>query len=353
MTATRDAIRTFDGAVGALEALAAPGAGFPADAHEAARHYRRLARLLHPDTAPAGRGAQAAAAFARLTALWTARGGDLPTVTTGSRRYVLGPVLATGDLAVLRTAHYDHDGDRREAVLKIPLRPRDNDLLEHEADVLTRLDTAADPRHRAYAPRLVESFRHRDADGAERRVNALEPLTGFHPLTEVAAAHPDGLDPRDAAWMWRRLLTALGWAHRARLVHGAVFPEHVLIHPRLHGLVLVDWCYATATDTHVPLLVDRHRDSYPPEIPGRLPATPATDIHLAARCMRQLMGERAPGPMRAFLRACVLPSQAARPQDAWRLLGELDELLERLYGPRSFRPFTMPGPSTAHTAPTD
>ena len=47
--------------------------------------------------------------------------------------------------------------------------------------------------------------------------------------------------------MWRRLLTALGWAHRARLVHGAVFPEHVLIHPELHGLVLVDWCYATAT----------------------------------------------------------------------------------------------------------
>jgi hypothetical protein len=51
-------------------------------------------------------------------------------------------------------------------------------------------------------------------------------------LTALAAGFPDGLDPRDAAWMRRRLLACLGWAHRARLVHGAVFPEHVLIHPR-------------------------------------------------------------------------------------------------------------------------
>jgi hypothetical protein len=31
-----------------------------------------------------------------------------------------------------------------------------------------------------------------------------------------------------------------------------------------------------------------------------------------------------------------------RPQDAWHLLGELDELLDDLYGPRRFRPFAMP-----------
>ncbi|MFF7197426.1 molecular chaperone DnaJ [Streptomyces sp. NPDC008079] len=331
-------IRTFE------DALAALDADFPADAHDAVRRYRRLARLLHPDAAPPGRTAEAAAAFARLSARHhhTDERATAPTVTTADRRYVLGPVLATGDLAVLRTAHYDENGDRREALLKIPQRPRDNDLLEHEADVLRRLDTVGERRHRAYAPQLIESFRHRDTDGVERHVNALVPLTGFHTLAEVAAAHPGGLDPRDAAWMWRRLLTALGWAHRARLVHGAVFPEHVLIHPELHGLVLVDWCYATAFDTHVPVLVDRHRDAYPPEVPERRPASPATDIHLAALCVRQLMGDRAPAPMRAFLRACVLPSQNARPQDAWQLLGELDDLLERLYGPRTFRPFAMP-----------
>jgi hypothetical protein len=38
----------------------------------------------------------------------------------------------------------------------------------------------------------------------------------------------------------------------------------------------------------------------------------------------------------------LLGFRAGRPQDAWRLLAEFDELLERLYGPRTFRPFAMP-----------
>ncbi|WP_328472467.1 hypothetical protein [Streptomyces sp. NBC_00448] len=148
--------------------------------------------------------------------------------------------------------------------------------------------------------------------------------------------------PPDAAWMWRRLLTALGWAHRAGLVHGAVFPEHVLIQPELHGLVLVDWCYATAVGTDVPVLIHHHADDYPPEARQHQPASPATDIHLASLCVRRLVGPHAPGPMRAFLRGCTLPGQNSRPQDAWQLLAELDDLLDRLYGPRIFRPFTMP-----------
>ncbi|WP_329129297.1 molecular chaperone DnaJ [Streptomyces sp. NBC_01476] len=336
MTAVREPIRTFD------DALAALPAGFPADADAAARHYRRLARLLHPDTAPPGRTDQATAAFARLSAAWQARSADLPVLTSPHHSYVLGPAIATGDLAELRTAHHRRAGEHREAVLKIPLRPRDNDLMSHEAAVLTRLGTVGEPRHRAYAPTLLESFRDRSADGTERVINVLAPLAGFHTLAQVAAAHPGGLDPRDAAWMWRRLLAALGWIHRACLVHGAVFPEHVLIHPELHGLVLLDWCYATATGTHLPVLVDRHRDSYPPEVHDRGPATAATDIHLAALCMRQLMGDQAPPPLRAFVRGCTLPRPGARPQDAWRLLAELDAVLDRLYGRRTFRPFTMP-----------
>jgi serine/threonine protein kinase len=336
VTATREPPRTFDDA---LAAVGSSRPGFPADPARAARTYRRLARLLHPDTAPPGRADQAAAAFARLTAAWR----DRDEVLTGPRyRYVLGPALATGDLAVLRTARYDHDGDRREAVLKIPRQPRDNDLMEHEADVLARLDTVAEARHRAYAPTLIESFRHRAGDGTERRVNATVPLTGFHTLAEVATAHPAGLDARDAAWMWRRLLTALGWAHRAGLVHGAVFPEHVLIHPQSHGLVLADWCYATAVGTDIPVLIPRHAAGYPPEALEHRPASPATDIHLATYCVGKLTGDRAPGPLRAFVRGCTRPSQSARPQDAWHLLAELDDLLERLYGPRAFRPFTMP-----------
>ncbi|MEU9117773.1 serine/threonine-protein kinase [Streptomyces sp. NPDC048483] len=328
----------------ALAAARAPADLFPADDAAAVRVHRRLARLLHPDTAPAAERPDAEAEFARLGALWRRRAAAArPTLTTRRRTYTLGPAVACGDLAVLREASYEQDGTRCRALLKIPRAVTDNDLMEREAQALNRLARRGEPRHRGYAPRLLESFRHRDPDsGAERRINSLAPLEGWHTLTDVRAARPDGLDPRDAAWIWRRLLVALGWAHRTGLVHGAVLPDHILIHPEQHGLALVDWCYSTAIGERVPALVERHRDSYPPEVTGRHPATEATDIHLASRTMGALMGARTPQPMHAFLRGCTLPAEARRPHDAWRLLAELDDLLDRLYGPRTFRPFAMP-----------
>lgn len=335
-------VHTLDDALSLVADATVPGDLFPEDGAAAARRFRRLARLLHPDAAPAHRRSEAQAAFTALAAQWELhrKPPARPTVTTRRGTYVLGGTFTSGDIAVLR----ETDGDE---LLKIPRAPADNDLMEREARALARLDREGDPRHRAYAPRLVESFRHREsgaAGGAERRVNVLRRLDGFHTLDAVRAAYPGGVDPRDAAWMWRRLLVALGWAHRAGVVHGAVVPDHVLIHPARHGLVLVDWCYSVVADPTgtVPALVERYRDLYPPEVTRRRPATPATDIHMASLCMADLMGGRVPRPLRSFVRGCTLPAEARRPHDAWRLLAELDEVLERLYGPRAFRPFTVP-----------
>jgi hypothetical protein len=242
------------------------------------------------------------------------------TIRTRRRSYTLDPTPVRGDLANLY--------DAGEAMVKIPRDPAVNDLLEREAIALRQLPKDGDGRFLPYVPRLLESFRHRDeATGTERRANAIGRLDGFRSLAEVRAAYADGVDPRDVAWMWRRLLVALGFAHRAGVLHGAVLPEHVLIHPEQHGLVLVDWCYSVP-GCH-------------PDRGVRVPAM-GTDIYLATRCMTYLMGDRAPRQLRAFARGCLPAAQNRRPSDAWRLLAELDELLERLYGPRRFRPFHLP-----------
>jgi hypothetical protein len=207
---------------------------------------------------------------------------------------------------------------------------------------LRTVEEVGDPRFLPYVPRLVETFRHRDeATGADRRINVLGLAPGLHSLVEVRDAYPDGLDPRDAAWMWRRLLVAVGFAHRAGLVHGAVLPPHVLIEPADHGLVLVDWCYSVLPGDRVPALVPDYADWYPAEVHRRQAPGPGTDIAMATRCMTWLMGPRTPGPLRSFAAGCALSSLAARPDDAWRLLDELDGVLVSLYGPRRFRPFRL------------
>lgn len=340
--------RTFEEALAAVSEATRPEDVFTTDPADAARRYRRLARLLHPDTAPAGRRDKATAAFVELGRLWELSGRPAsgePVLRTTRHTYRLGPAVAQGDIAILRAATTELG---TSVLLKIPRSTADNDLVEREATALTRLARHGDPRFHAYAPRLVETFHHQDTDQADpnaapRAINVLSTPDGLRPLTDVLRAHPDGLDPRDAAWMWRRLLVALGHAHRAGVRHGAIHPEHVLVHPADHGLVLVDWCYATTGPrSPAPALVERHRDRHPPEIPGRRPVTEASDIHLATRCMEQLLGPRAPRQLRAFIAGCTLPAEARRPHDAWRLLAELDELLHSLYGPRTFRPFHLP-----------
>ncbi|MFI6782496.1 serine/threonine protein kinase [Micromonospora sp. NPDC050276] len=299
-------------------------------ADQPARRYRELVAALHPDRLPTDPVVRADAldAFIHVTTRWRAR------QVTVLGDYRLGAPAHSGDLADL----YDVGDDR---LLKLPRRPTDNDLMAREAHALRTVAERGDPRYLPYVPRLVDEFRHRDtATGAERRVTVLATAPGLHDLDEVRRAYPDGLDARDVAWMWRRLLVVLGLAHRAGVVHGAVLPRHVLIEPDAHGVVLVDWCFSAAPGSTVPALVPGHDGFYPEEVTGRRPCGPGTDIAMASHCMSWLMGPRAPRELRTFAQGCRQRSLDARPDDAWRLLRELDQLLDRLYGPRTFRPFT-------------
>ncbi|MDI2131546.1 molecular chaperone DnaJ [Yinghuangia seranimata] len=357
-----EALELVGGAI-APEDLFGPYDGTPeACLRSGGRMYRALARILHPDAVPEGRKAAAQAVFTRLSELWqryqqtiTGVTGRQVVVTTRKRAYSVGGERARGDIGTLfKVSYADAAGAEVRALLKMPRSVADNDLMEREATALERIAREGDRKYASYVPALVESFRHRDEDtGNERRANVIERVRGFRSLAEVREAYPDGLDARDVAWMWRRLLVALGYAHRAGVVHGAVVPDHVLIHPQQHGLVLVDWCYSTllgrgaddaytAATEYVPAMLDRYAELYPPEVPAKQPPDPSTDIYMATKCMTYLLAPDAPKPVFRFARGCTLAAPARRPHDAWRLLGELDELLGRLYGPRRFRPFTMP-----------
>lgn len=286
--------------------------------------YGKLAKLTHPDVI---RDPRAEAAFKKLSLLW-------------SRRGIAAGLFSRGDIADLYA-----DGD---LLIKYPRAPADNDLMAREVTALRQARirlTGRDEHGLAFFPRLERTQRQRDpGTGKVRQVNTLRLLDGFRTLEEVQAAYPDGIHPRDAAWMWRRLLTAIGYAHKAGLVHGAVLPQHILIHPGGHGLVLADWCYSQASpggSGRLPAMVTRYEDWYPP---GTRTASwgPGGDIWLSARCMITVMGDAAVPQMTSFARGCMLARADRQPDDAWQLLAELDDLLGRLFGPRKFHTFTMP-----------
>ncbi len=276
------------------------------------RHaYRTLAKIVHPDVAGAARRGPANEAFAKLNALYTER--DVDGVVRPKRQHTFGDPDRRGDLADLF-----EDGD---LLVKVVRDPVNNDLMAAEATALRRLHLHGRPDYRAYAPALKQSFSYYG-----RTVNVLGRQQGFRDLAEAS-----NLESVDLVWIWRRLLAGLGWAHRAGIVHGAVFEEHVLIDPRVRGLVLVDWCYSTSIGARPKALIAAREYQYPPEVPEGRPVSTATDIYLANRMMTRLFGPDMPHPLRRFADGCLYDAPRMRPQNAWRLLAELDELIPPRY----------------------
>lgn len=334
------------------------------------RVYRRLARVVHADKYPDPKEKLfAEEAFKTLARLWTqaqeriekGRYGTKTTqatFTTKRGRYDIYGGPWQGDTSDVYRCTMERNGSAGEGFIKVARHPGMNALLEHEVSVLRHLVADQDGAtfHR-YLPTLVESFTIQGDDG-ERRASVFDEPYTLYSFEDVRAAYPGGVDVRTAMWMWRRMLEILGYVRERGVVHGAVLPSHLLIEPENHGLALVGWTHAVHPDSakeHVATISSKYRDWYPPEVLKKLPATPATDLYLAARSMIYILGgdpvtgtfpSTVPRVLKGFLRSCLIASPHRRPQDAWEFYDELDEALRELYGPPRFHPFTMP----KHTA---
>ena len=227
--------------------------------------FRHLAQIVHPDHhIPVADHALATEVFPTLLEWWQAAetkiaagtyGDRKPVkpdttkprragirVRKGGREFIIEALLARGEIANVYQCIVTEDATdtapklRIDAMAKIVRLAPDNDLLERETTVLELLSHATD--HAAlqpFLPQVIDTFIYRDAaDDARRRVTVFVAVDGLV-LADVRAAYPSGIDPRDMAWMWRRLLFVLGGIHRAGVVHGAIFPENVRIHPAQRG----------------------------------------------------------------------------------------------------------------------
>ncbi len=304
----------------------------------------RLMVVCHPDKNPGEPRAERL--FKQLQDLAAEARRPPVTVPSPKRQYTLLKLLAAGDLSDVHLA----TAGGHDYVLKVSRIEGGAALLGKEGRALAAILTEAGDTHYAkYFPTLAESFAARDR--IEKRVNVFTHRPGLYTLEQVRHRYETGLDGRHLAWIFKRLLTAVGFAHRVGWVHGAILPPHVLLQPEEHGVQLVGWPHATPAGGQVRTISTRHRYWYPTEVLQKDPVGPPTDIYLAAKCVVYLAGGEpgtatipagVPEPMQRFLRACLLEGRRMRPDDAWKLLDEFDEMLRGLYGPPTFHHLTMP-----------
>ncbi len=348
-------------------------AGTRAEMFEAARRtFRHMAKVLHPDSYQrASEVDRADAAFKKLMRFWEQARMSIEngtyaatadrfapfTLRTRKALYTVERLIAYGDLCAVYAGNTALANGQRRVLLKIPIKPENNDLITNEARILKHLQASKEYAKLChFVTQLVDTFSYQEeSSGMVRQVNVCAYMEGLFSLKEVRAAYAQGVDARDMAWIWRRLLVALGLAHANNVLHGAVLPTHVLIHPQQHGVVLIDWSYAVLdpgeTGERVSAISSAYRDWYPPEVFARETPTPGLDIAMAARCMIDLLGgdprqctlpETVPWQIRNHLNGCMLAAPQMRPQDVHLVLKEFDNLIERLWGPRVFREFAMP-----------
>lgn len=321
------------------------------------REYRRWARVIHPDHC---KEPDAGVAFARLSELHRLAmkqigdhryGAPEPVkIQTKRRRYQLDPdPIFSGSTAAYYSG-YAEDTGARSVLVKVAREPSANLLLKNETRALLEVLSHKEcvngigGTNAMYFPDHLEAFSIKSG-GKVREAIAFARGPNLYSLQAVLERYPQGVDPKDMAWMMRRLLYALGVVANTGRVHGAILPEHVLIQPEQRGLVLIDWKHSVQIGEKITSIPQGSRARYPSEVHAKEPVTAATDIWMAVACMRDLI--TAPiAPLRAFIGGCLLEPARRRPQHPWALLAEFDELLERLWGRRTYRPFVMSPEST-------
>jgi len=228
------------------------------------------------------------------------------------------------------------------AFLKMPRSLLDNDLVRQEANLLTHLwqGEEEETQFLRYIPRLMASF-----TAQSRHYNIVSEAQGYISLADVMQAYPDGLDYRDVAWMLKRVLSGIGYAHELGVIHGALVPSHILVHPTGHGAKLIDWSYGVRVRDRMSIraYVAAYREIYPPEVFEKRYPSPATDLYMIGQCFHVMLNDEAPKEVCDFLEQFIQEKSTDRPQDhAWNLHDDFDRILHRLVGKPKYRPLAMP-----------
>jgi hypothetical protein len=311
------------------------------DDEERKNREKELKRLIHPDRYFGTQAEIATKAFSILEELLYEEKRTKSSrfdVTTRARTYEASGTAYKGTVGNLYACRYVRGDEVKEGLLKLPRAVRDSDLISAEARSLKAIWESKNTAN-VFFPRFEETFKHRDqATKIDRQALVVRRIPDFISLAEVAKSFPAGLEIRDLAWIWRRCLVALTLLSELEIVHGSVIPEHILIKPDTHSVMLTGMTTSVRSEEIIKVL-GGDKKFYPPEVLNKECASTATDIYMLCATMNALMRADTPKQFRLFVKGCTFERPKVRPQNPLMLLDEFDELLERMYGPRRFRVF--------------
>lgn len=280
--------------------------------------------------------------------------GFRDALTIGEAHWELGELVARGEVADVYFARRARWPTQR-VVLKIQRASSGLSRFLNEVEVLENLQASSVPGASTFCPLIPLPLLHGQVSSgamAGSRALALLWRDGFHRTFEdVRRVRPGGIEPRQAIWIWRRILEVLSFLHASHMAHGAVLPRHLLVEDHEHGIRLVGYGCAGALGTPFRQIPERMEAACPPGLLGHGKLTPALDIAMSARSVAGLLdadpatGDLPPAvpvPLASLLREAGWPRKGeSSPDAAWPLRERLGEMATTVFGPPVFCPIAM------------
>jgi serine/threonine protein kinase len=232
-------------------------------------------------------------------------------------KYRIKRKLCDGDLCEVLIGV--HDGV--DVLIKNPVA-KAAPLMKAEMDNLKVVRAKANEKARYLFPIPVESL---------GQVNVFAYADDLESVASVMRRYPDGISGRHIGWLFKRILLALSWSHGAKIVHGAVTPEHVLVCKRNHGIVLCDWIHSGAPGSAIKLVPKKYKHTYPDSAVRDKKLCPELDIAMAAGVVEGLMDKDCPKRIRSFIHSLRQPA-SIHGETAWDFHEQFDVVLRQVYG---------------------
>lgn len=259
----------------------------------------------------------------------------------GPNRYYVGRELAKGERSNLYEGFFERGSEAvGEVLIKLASNAGQNHFTLNEARAFDILHADPVPQWK-HLPFLMDRFNAGDRVGLVFR--KMSGVTLAH--VKQHRVHRNGLDQRHVAWMLDRLFSCLGYVHRCGLVHGNLTPEHLIVEPQSHNVLVTGW----SACVHKPAVTGEKvmlfsQEFGAPEVLARGMIGPWSDIYSVGKLMIWLLaGDPARNtipdgveiPVRDFLLKLVQEDPYRRPADAWELYAESCRIKDALW-PRKF-----------------
>jgi len=310
---------------------------------ELRQKFAYLAKMVHPDAVPNDLEGRSSEVFKKLLSM---REAAEVAICEGiyeepfKKTFALRSKHETyqcdedsykkGDFSLLYKARNSKD---ENVLIKISSKPSYNPWLEKERIFVRK-------NKDKYIPGIIDSFFITD-NGRRYQVLVMPYVEGYVSITDILNAYPDGLDPRDAAWIGRRIMGQVVLAKELEVVHTSIIPDHLLVNVHSHDPLHIGWGHSIKEGEKLSLIISKWKDNYPPEVFDKKRLDEKTDVFMAGQMMVSLFGKnKYPESVRKVLLKSIDLSPSKRP-DAVKTLSEFTYVIRNEWG-KKYRKFKMP-----------